>query len=120
MNLHNTKDKINKLLSICPNYEKINSYEFFEGDKFSETMINFYLKLIDNIDMNNEDELKFLSNLDTSLAKYVDDYRFRKLLKIKLLEINCDEKYYTYKITMKLIENSKNYNSNAVEPAKWI
>ena len=40
MDNSNTRNKINKLLSICPNYEKINSYDFFEGDIFSETMIN--------------------------------------------------------------------------------
>ena len=77
----NTRDKINQLLKICPNYEKINSYEFFEGDTFSETMINFYIKLIDNIDMNSKEETDFLSNLDMALSKYVDNYKFRKFLK---------------------------------------
>ncbi len=120
MDNSNTRNKINKLLSICPNYEKINSYDFFEGDIFSETMINFYLKLIDNINMDDEDEITFLNKLDSSLAKYVDDYRFRKYLKTKLLEVDHNERYYTYKITMKLIENSNIYKSGVVEIAKWI
>lgn len=120
MDNSNTRDKINKLLNICPNYEKINTYEFFEGDVFSETMINFYLKLIDNINMNDEDEITFLSKLDKSLAKYVDDYKFRKYLKTKLLEIDCNEKYYTYKITLKLIENSSTYVNSVLERARWI
>ena len=120
MDNSNTRDRINKLLSICPNYEKINTYEFFEGDTFSETMINFYIKLIDNINMNDSDEVLFLSKLDTSLAKYVDDYKFRKYLKTKLLEIDCNEKYYTYKITLKLIENSNTFNSTITEKARWI
>ena len=83
-------------------------------------MINFYLKLIDNINMNDEDEINFLSKLDASLVKYVDDYRFRKYLKTKLLEVDCNEKYYTYKITLKLIENSSIYKSSAIERARWI
>jgi len=116
----NTRDKINKLLQICPNYEKINSYEFFVGDTFSETMINFYMKLIDNADMNNQEEVDFLKSLDEALSKYVDDYRFRKHLKTKLVEINENEKYYTYKITIKLIEQSSEFDGTQIESARWI
>lgn len=116
----NTRDKINKLLEVCPNYEKINSYEFFEGDTFSETMINFYMKLIDNTDMDSEEEVNFLKSLDDALSKYVDDYRFRKHLKTKLVEINEKEKYYTYKITMKLIEQSSIFDGTQIESARWI
>ncbi len=120
MDNFNTKDKINQLLNICPNYEKINNYEFLEGDVFSETMINFYLKLIENINMNDNDETAFISSLDSSLAKYVDDYKFRKFLKTKLNEVDTNEKYYTYKITLKLIENSNIYKSSILERARWI
>ena len=116
----NTRDKINKLLEICPNYEKINTYEFLEGDVFSETMINFYMKLIDGIDMNNKEEVKFLSDLDSSLSKYVEDYKFRKFLKQNLLGIRSDEKYYTYKVTMKLIELSTNFTGQEIENTRWI
>lgn len=115
-----TKTRLNRLLEICPNYEKINSYEFFEGDTFSETMINFYIKLIDNIDMENEEEIKFLNSLDNALSKYVDDYRFRKFLKTKLNEIDTNEKYYTYKVTVKLIETSSNFDGSQIESARWI
>lgn len=116
----NTRDKINELLKICPNYEKINSYEFFEGDTFSETMINFYIKLIDNIDMNSKEETDFLTSLDEALSKYVDDYRFRKFLKTKLVEIDNKEKYYTYKITVKLIEYSSKFDGTQIESTRWI
>lgn len=116
----NTRDKINQLLKICPNYEKINSYEFFEGDTFSETMINFYIKLIDNVDMNNDEETNFLNNLDSALSKYVDDYHFRKYLKNKLLSIDTKEKYYTYKITVKLIEYSTKFDGTKIESTRWI
>ena len=116
----NTRDKINQLLKVCPNYEKINSYEFFEGDTFSETMINFYIKLIDNINMNDAEETDFLNNLDSALSKYVDDYRFRKYLKTKLVEIDNNEKYYTYKVTVKLIEYSKKFDGSQIESTRWI
>jgi len=116
----NTRDKINKLLQVCPNYEKINSYDFFDGDTFSETMINFYMKLIDSADMNDIEAVDFLKSLDDALSKYVDDYRFRKHLKTKLVEIDKKEKYYTYKITMKLIEQSSKYDGMQIESARWI
>lgn len=115
-----TKTRLNKLLEICPNYEKINSYEFFEGDIFSETMINFYIKLIDNIDMEDDEETKFLNDLDNALSKYVDNYKFRKYLKVKLREIDTNEKYYTYKVTMKLIETSSKFDGTQIESARWI
>lgn len=115
-----TKTRINKLLEICPNYEKINSYEFFEGDTFSETMINFYVQLIDNIDMENEEQTKFLNELDNALSKYVDNYRFRKYLKTKLVEIDKNKKYYTFAITMKLIETSSSFDETQIESARWI
>lgn len=116
----NTRDKINRLLEMCPNYEKINSYEFLEGDTFSETMINFYMKLIDNVDTNSQEEINFLGDLDNALSKYVDDYRFRKCLKKELVEIDENQKYYTYKITMKLIEFSKSFDVTTIEVAQWI
>ncbi len=115
-----TKTRLNRLLEICPNYEKINSYEFFEGDTFSETMINFYIKLIDNIDMESKEEIEFLGELDNALSKYVDDYRFRQFLKPKLHEIDKNTKYYTYKVTMKLIELSSKFDGSEVESARWI
>ena len=54
------------------------------------------------------------------MSKYVDDYRFRKHLKTKLVEIDEKEKYYTYKITMKLIEQSSSFDGTQVESARWI
>ena len=115
-----TKTRLNRLLKICPNYEKINSYEFFEGDTFSETMINFYLELIDDINMEDNEQTKFLSDLDSALSKYVDDYKFRKYLKTQLVEIDKTKKYYTYKVTMKLIETSDKFDGSQVESARWI
>lgn len=115
-----TKTRINRLLEICPNYEKINSYEFFEGDTFSKTMINFYMDLISKADMEDQELIIFLSELDGALSKYVDDYRFRKYLKPKLKEIDKNKKYYTYKITMELINNSLKFNDEKVESARWI
>ena len=115
-----TKTRINKLLEICPNYEKINSYEFFEGDTFSKTMINFYMDLISKIDMEDEEMVKFLNELDNALSKYVDDYRFRKFLKPKLKLVDPNTKYYTYKVTMELINNLPEFKEEKIERARWI
>jgi len=116
----NTRDKINKLLEICPNYEKINSYEFLEGDKFSETMINFYTQLIDKVDMDDDEAVSFLRNLDNALGKYVLNAKLRRKVKKALVEVDTEDKYYTYKITMKLIETVESFDDNEVEVTRWI
>ena len=46
--------------------------------------------------------------------------RFRQFLKPKLHEIDKNTKYYTYKVTMKLIELSSKFDGSEVESARWI
>lgn len=116
----NTRDKINKLLEICPNYEKVNTYEFLEGDDVSETLVNFYVDLIDKIDMDDKEQVEFLSDLDSSLSKYVDNYSFRRTLKKEVSKISPKEKYYAFKITKQLMEKATRIDSSLVEETVWI
>ena len=79
------KNKI--ILKHCPNFYKINNFEFEEEDYISLKLINIYSDYIFNIDENNVDELKKVEEIDMILSKYIDDYVFRKEIKNGLLSI---------------------------------
>lgn len=79
------KNKI--ILKHCPNFYKINNFEFEEEDYISLKLINIYSDYIFNIDENNNEEIKKIEDLDAILSKYIDDYAFRKEIKDGLLNI---------------------------------
>ena len=78
----------NKLiLKHCPNFYKINNFEFDEEDYITLKIFNIYEDYIFNIDETNEEELKKVEDLDYVLSKYIDDYSFRKDVQKGLLDI---------------------------------
>lgn len=79
------KNKI--ILEHCPNFYKINNFEFDEEDYITLKIFNIYEDYIFNIDETNEIELKKIEDLDYVLSKYIDDYSFRKDVQKGLLEI---------------------------------
>ena len=79
------KNKI--ILKYCPNYHKIENFDFEEDDYISLKLINIYEDYIFNIDEKDEENIKKINILDKILAKYVDDYTFRKEIKNGVLNI---------------------------------
>ncbi len=80
--------KNNKLiLSYCKNFAKINNTDFLEGDTLSIQLVKIYKDYIFKIDINNEDEIENAIELDKIMARYIDDYQFRKTLKQELLRV---------------------------------
>ena len=72
------------ILSFCPNFYKIINFEYYKDDLVTEKLINIYRSFIFSIDENNSLELEKVKLIDKVLAKYVDDYDFRKELKVKV------------------------------------
>lgn len=83
--LYMKKNKM--ILKHCPNFYKINNFEFEEEDYISLKLVNIYCDYIFNIDETNKEEIKKIEELDNILSKYVDDYLFRKEIKQGLLTI---------------------------------
>ena len=87
--------KNNKLvLSYCKNFERINNTDFQEGDNLSLQLVKIYKDYIFNIDIRNEEELNNAIEIDKIMARYIDDYFFRKTLKQELLRVkvkNCGD-----------------------------
>lgn len=80
--------KNNKLvLSYCQNFEKINNTDFLEGDNLSLQLVKIYKDYIFSIDVSNEQELQNAIEIDKIMARYIDDYLFRKTLKQELLQV---------------------------------
>lgn len=82
----------NKLiLEYCPNFYRIINFDYFEEDIFTENLINIYHKFIFSIEPTNIEELNKINEIDRALAKYIDDYSFRKQMKYELLQVKLNK-----------------------------
>lgn len=84
--------KKNKLiLSNCPNFYRIVNFDYFEDDYVTDKLIKIYEEYIFNIDVTNYDELRIVKQIDYVLGKYLDDYLFRKKMKIEILKVKVNK-----------------------------
>ena len=56
-------DRNKQILEFCPNFYKILEFTPYEDDKISGKLIKLYQKYIFEIDVNNEEDPEFCSNL---------------------------------------------------------
>lgn len=75
------------ILKYCPNFYKIKDFDFEEDDYITLKLITIYEDYIFNIDEKDNDSLEKIKSLDKILAKYVEDYTFRKEIKKEVLNI---------------------------------
>ena len=118
-----TKNK--QILKYCPNFHKIINFDYFENDVVTERLITVYENFIFNADVSNEEELLKVTEIDTVLAKYIDDYNFRKEMKYELLQIKIrrDQDNILDAIVKSIIRIYENFiegNTRAIYIAKWI
>ncbi len=76
-----------QVLSYCKNFEKIINTDFLEGDNLSVQLVKIYKDYIFQIDITNEEDIEKAIEIDKIMARYVDDYAFRKTLKQELLQV---------------------------------
>lgn len=78
----------NKLvLKHCANFYKITNFAFDEDDYISIKLVDIYEDFIFSIDENDKEQLSKVESIDYILAKYIDDYNFRKEIKKGILNI---------------------------------
>lgn len=75
------------ILKYCPNFYKIKDFDIEEDDYITLKLITIYEDYIFSIDERDKDAIDKIKNLDKILAKYVDDYNFRKEIKTNVLNI---------------------------------
>ena len=118
--------KTNKvILNYCKNFEKIVNTDFQEGDTLSVQLVKIYKDYIFKIDVNNEQDIKNAIDIDRIMAKYIDDYFFRKTLKQELLRVKvkktCQDVIKT--IVENIIEIFKQFefeSTRKIYISKWI
>ncbi len=118
-----TKNK--QILSYCPNFHKIINFEYFENDVITEHLITIYENFIFSADVSNKEELKKISDIDTVLSKYIDDYIFRKEMKYELLQIKLrkDQANILDTIVLSIIKIYENFmegDTKTIYISKWI
>ena len=78
----------NKLvLNYCPNFHKIVNFDISEEDTISRKLISIYQDYVFNVDLANVEDTKLVREIDKVLARYIDDYEFRKNLMLKLKKV---------------------------------
>ncbi len=115
----------NMLTKYCPNYYKITEFEFLESDYISDRLVGFYKKYVCNLDINDPEEIKKATCVDKIIAKYIDDYTFRKEMKKELLQIRVKS---TVSNALKVIidniisifEKYQEFATRKIEIARWI
>lgn len=113
------------VLNYCPNFYKIVNYDTDQDDKITNKLISIYQDYIFNIDLANIEETKLVNEIDNALAKYIDDYEFRKNLKESISKVqikrSCTNILKAIVESIVSIFNSyEEYTTRNVYIARWI
>ena len=121
----NTYKQNKEVLKYCPNYYKINSFEYYEDDNVSERLIKIYSAYIKSVDIENKEQLSKLRMIDKILNKYIDDYNFRYEIKkgLSTVKVRRDEKNLLEVLVSAIISLFDNYETTftrTIYIARWI
>lgn len=107
---------VNKILSNCPNYDKIVNYEYEYGDTLSSKLIDWYRELIFSCDGENVNQLRIIYQIDHSLSMYVDDSQYKRGLS-KILskdEVDLNNSVLIQRVIKKIIEFTNQYERDEI------
>lgn len=113
-------DNVSNVFNICKYYDDIINYEIEYDDMISFYLIDFYKDYV--FSYKDDDKIKLI---DSSMYKYVSDYKYRKglmeIINIKDIDINSYKK--TNKLIRKIIRYDDNYENERVRNivvSRWI
>ena len=107
---------VNKILSNCPNYDKIVNYEYEYGDTLSSKLIDWYRELIFSCDGENVDQLRIIYQIDHCLSLYVEDNQYKRGLS-KILskdEVDLNNSVLIQRVIKKIIEFTNQYERDEI------
>ena len=107
---------VNKILSNCPNYDKIINYEYEYGDTLSSKLIDWYRELIFSCDGENVNQLRIIYQIDHSLSMYVEDSQYKRGLS-KILskdEVDLNNSVLIQRVIKKIIEFTNQYERDEI------
>ena len=118
-------NKNKQILKYCPNFYRIINFEFFEGDVFTERLITIYEDFIFSVNIANDEEIRLITQVDKVLAKYIDDYLFRKEMKAGLMNLKVRKDVdnllvVIVKNIIKIFERYEEDTTRKIYLARWI
>lgn len=84
-------DQNKQIIDNCPNFYKIVNFDYFEGDNLTACLIKIYRSFIFSINPLDNKSLEDAKKIDSILARYIDDYIFRKTMKYELTHVSIKE-----------------------------
>lgn len=113
-----------QILNYCKNFEKIVNTDFVEGDNLSVQLVKIYKDYIFKIDLANEEDISNAIEIDKIMARYIDDYLFRKTLKQELLRVkvkSCGDVIKTIvESIIEIFRKVKFEQTRKIYVSKWI
>ena len=76
---------------LCPNYNNILKECELDEDKISKKIVQKYKTYVEKVDINEEDARNKLVRIDKIINSYFVDFKFKKELKEKILNIKVKE-----------------------------
>lgn len=109
------------IIEKCPNYYHIINFNYIDEDYFTANMIKIYQSYIFTIDINNKEQIEKITSLDMVMAKYLDDYLFRKEMKHALIHVSFKKDIHLLDNLIDTILNTwKNLKFTKKYVSKWI
>ena len=75
-------DRNKEILKHCPHFYTIINFEYYSDDIVSEKLLDIYQKYIFSVDIDNIENVKKIEKLDRVMFRYINDFVFRKEVKI--------------------------------------
>jgi len=109
------------IIEKCPNYYHIINFNYIDKDYFTANIIKIYQSYIFTIDIKNKTQIKKITSLDMIVAKYLDDYLFRKEMKRALINISFKKDIHLLDNLIDTIINTwENLKFTKKYVSKWI
>lgn len=114
-----------EILKYCPNFYKIINFNPIMDDKLTERIIQMYHDYIFRVNIHNEDEVNEIKELDAAVAKYINDYSFRKevqrqILKLKVKNDCKDMVKYFIDAILRIFSTYEDYTTRVIYISRWI
>ncbi len=115
----------NIMLNHCPNFNRIVNFEYAMEDSISKRLIRVYKDYIFRANVNNEEDIKVAKEIDYVLGRYIDDYAFRRELRVEILNVKVKKTCTDIlkAIVESIIHIFDNYLENSTKKitlARWI
>ena len=117
--------KNKEVLNYCPNFNRIVNFDYSKEDYISSKLIQVYKDFIFSSNINNSEEVKKVTDIDYVLGRYIDDYTFRKELRVEIIHVKVKKTCTNIlkAIVESIIHIFDNYLENStkkIKIARWI